>query len=77
MTYLYLINHFVPFPASEYGGVWSVIAQNDNECFDLITNHDDDLNKKHYVSLRQNISDSERFTLAENEKPRIIISFIT
>ena len=26
---------------SEYGGLWNVIAENDDECFDLITASDD------------------------------------
>ena len=27
---------------SEYGGIWNVIAQDDDECFDLITAQDAD-----------------------------------
>ena len=30
--YLYVVDHYVPFPASEYGGIWNVIAENDEEC---------------------------------------------
>ena len=35
MKYLYVIEHFVPFPQSEYGGVWNVVADNDEQCFDI------------------------------------------
>ena len=38
---LYIVDHFIPFPQSEYGGVWNVLASNDEECFDLITDADD------------------------------------
>ena len=47
MKYLYIVDHFVPFPQSEYGGLWNVIAEDDNECFDLITEQDDDLSLIH------------------------------
>ena len=40
MKYLYVVEHYVPFPQSEYGGLWNVIAHDDEECFDLITEED-------------------------------------
>ena len=36
MKYLYVVDHYVPFPQSEYGGIWLVRAESDEECFDLI-----------------------------------------
>ena len=38
--YFYVVDHFIPFPSSEYGGIWIVIANDDNECFDLISTED-------------------------------------
>ena len=38
--FLYVVDHYIPFPSSEYGGLWNVVAQNDEECFDLITEKD-------------------------------------
>jgi len=35
--FLYIVDHYVPFPSSEYGGIWNVVAKTDDECFDLIT----------------------------------------
>ena len=49
----YIVDHYVPFPSSEYGGIWNVIAEDDNECFDLITSADDgDFNSQYYAHLR-------------------------
>ena len=31
MKTLYVVDHFVPFPQSEYGGIWNVVAENDEE----------------------------------------------
>jgi hypothetical protein len=77
MKYLYLVNHFVPFPSSEYGGLWAVTAQDDDECFDLITDYDDGFNQKYYVELRENIVDGQRFALQENEGSRVVEAFTT
>ena len=77
MKYLYLVNHFVPFPSSEYGGLWAVTAQDDDECFDLITDYDDGFNQKFYVELRENIVDGQRFALVDEESSRVVEAFTT
>ena len=45
--FFYIVNHFVPFPSSEYGGIWNVVAENDDECFDLIAERDEGFNEGH------------------------------
>lgn len=76
--FLYVVDHYCPFPTSEYGGLWNVIAENDDECFDLISNEDaDNYYKNYYVDLRENVIKASRFALAENEESRIVESFIT
>ena len=52
--FFYIVNHFVPFPSSEYGGIWNVVAENDDECFDLIAERDEGFNEiKKVVNLFQ------------------------
>ena len=76
--YLYIIDHFMPFPQSEYGGVWHVIAKNDEECFDVVVSEDDDLNIGCYSKLRENISKSTKFALARDPiNSQVVNSFIT
>ena len=76
--YLYIVDHFVPFPQSEYGGVWNVIAKNDEECLDVIVSEDDDLNIGCYSKLRENISHSTKLVLAEEDvSSKVVSSFIT
>ena len=79
MKYMYLVEHYVPFPQSEYGGLWSVIAQDDEECFDLITQDDQNyFNEKYYGNLREYIAKAQVFELASNEvKPQIAEAFTT
>jgi hypothetical protein len=75
--YLYIVEHFVPFPQSEYGGLWNVIAENDNECFDLITTQDQEFNVEHYPQLRHNIQNARVYTLAEELDSCIVEEFTT
>lgn len=78
MTYLYIVDHYIPFPSSEYGGVWNVIAQNDDECFDLITADDtDNFYEQHYSRLKENILQAQRFALANDQTSRVVESFTT
>jgi len=34
--YLYIVDFWIPFPSSEYGGVGIVLANNDKEAFKLL-----------------------------------------
>ena len=73
------MNHYVPFPQSEYGGLWNVIAENDDECFDLITKEDSgNFNEQYYEDLKENIINSSQFALAQDPiESRIVEEFIT
>jgi hypothetical protein len=33
---LYVGDYWIPFPSSEYGGMWAVIAENENQCIDFL-----------------------------------------
>ena len=78
MSYLFIVDHFVGFPSSEYGGLWTVIAQNEEECFDLISQYDEYSDySKYFGKLRENIQNSRRFLLAEDLKSEIFESFTT
>ena len=74
---LYIVDHFIPFPQSEYGGVWNVIASDDEECFDLITAADDNQFPEYYGQLRGNISKSSKYTVVGNVEPKVVTSFLT
>ena len=74
---LYIVDHFIPFPQSEYGGVWNVIASDDEECFDLITAADDNQFPEYYGQLRGNITKSAKYTVVGNVEPKVVTSFLT
>tara|TARA_R100001463_G_scaffold34091_1_gene75196 strand:- start:384 stop:620 length:237 start_codon:yes stop_codon:yes gene_type:complete len=75
--YLYIVNHFIPFPTSEYGGVWNVIAENNEECFDLITKQYDSFYEQYYGTLRENILKSRAYALAERPESCVVEEFTT
>jgi len=76
--FLYIVDHYVPFPNSEYGGIWNVIAIDDDECFDLISAEDDgNFNEAHYNRLRENIMKARTFALAEDLESEVVEEFTT
>ena len=79
MSYMYVVEHYVPFPQSEYGGQWVVIARDDEECFDLIAGDDlNYLNEMHYGQLRENINKAEVHALHSSDvRSQIVKEFIT
>jgi hypothetical protein len=76
MKSIYLIEYWVPFPSSEYGGLVSVIAQNDEEVFDILSNSDqfDD----QYVNLiMPNIRSALVFPVVGDYESGIVWEFVT
>ena len=77
MKYLYLVEHFLPFPISEYSGIWNVIAKDDNECFDLIVAEDGNQYPEHYNKLRENVIKAQKFALKDDYQSSVIEAFLT
>ena len=72
--FFYIVDHYVPFPSSEYGGIWNVIAEDDDECFDLITGTDDGTHYKYYGNLRENILKSRTYAFQKILSPKLLRS---
>ena len=77
MKFLYIVEHFLPFPISEYSGIWNVIAKGDNECFDLIVAEDGNQYPEHYNKLRENVIKAQRFSLVDEYESSVIEAFLT
>ena len=75
--FFYVVDHFVPFPTSEYGGIWNVVAEHDDECFDLIVDEDGGFNEQYYNRLRENIMKAPTFQLANEHQSEIVEEFTT
>jgi hypothetical protein len=75
--FLYLTDFWVPFPTSEYGGLLSVIGENDNEVHDILLGWRDDYLDKYDSLIMQAVVNSQKFALTENEESRVVEAFTT
>lgn len=76
MKRLYIVDYWVPFPQSEYGGVINVIAENDNEAFQLLSS------EKEFVPgyeerIMPNILRAQKFDLSSEYKSMVVDAFVT
>jgi hypothetical protein len=76
--YFYIVDHYIPFPSSEYGGLWNVIAEDDDECFDLIAAEDDsNFYEQYYSDLRENVMNARVYAIAEDVDSCVVEQFTT
>jgi hypothetical protein len=76
MKYLYIVDYWVPFPSSEYGGLINVIAENDNECHDILRDAAE-FDDRYESKIMERVVAAPRFALASEEKSKIVESFTT
>tara|TARA_B100000475_G_C14791718_1_gene227975 strand:- start:232 stop:465 length:234 start_codon:yes stop_codon:yes gene_type:complete len=74
--YLYIIDYWVPFPQSEYGGVISVIATDDSEAFELLAN-EEGFNTDYVDCIMPNVIKAQKLQLVGDYESNIIDAFIT
>lgn len=76
--YIYVGDYWVPFPSSEYGGMWAVIASDDQECAEILERNSTSLFNKEYVTeIREAVEKARRFELAENVESGVVDMFFT
>jgi hypothetical protein len=76
MKSLYIVDYWVPFPSSEYGGVVSLIAESDTEAFSILSQENEYENE--YVNLiMPNVVTAQKFALVDEYESGIIDSFTT
>lgn len=76
MKNLYIVDYWVPFPSSEYGGVVSLIAENDTEAFELLAN-EDGFDEKYQNLIMPNVVKAQKFALVDEYESGIIDAFTT
>jgi len=73
MKYLYLVNFWVPFPSSEYGGLINVIAENDIECHNILRDTEEFYHDEKYDDkIMEAVVHAPRFGLVNEEQSRIV-----
>jgi len=74
--YLYILDYWVPFPSSEYGGLITLIAENDQEVFNLLSNEEQFDDRYGYLMMER-IINATKLRLADDYKSGIIDVFVT
>ena len=75
--FLYIIDYWVPFPSSEYGGTISLIAQNDTEAFEVLAS-EDGFPEEYRHLIMKNVIEAQKLKLAdEYAEPMIVDAFTT
>ena len=77
MKFIYLVDYWIPFPSSEYGGVISVIAEDDNDCHDVLLKWRDEYYHTHDNRIMERVVNAHKFALANDEESRVVDSFTT
>ena len=76
MKSLYIVDYWVPFPSSEYGGVVSLIAENDTEAFQLLVD-EDGFDDSYQNLIMPNVVKAQKFKLVDEYESGIIDAFTT
>jgi len=78
VKYLYIIDYWVPFPQSEYGGMITLIAEDDTDAFGIISNEEQLNSYEAYSSkIMEKILTAQKFELVENYQSGILEVFTT
>lgn len=76
--YLYIIDYWVPFPQSEYGGMITLIAEDDTDAFGIISNEEQLNSYEGYTSkIMEKILTAQKFELVEDYQSGILEVFTT
>lgn len=78
MKYLYIVDYWVPFPASEQGGLVAVIAEDLEEVFDILSN-DNRFDSRYSDRIMERVIHAQKFLLSEeaNYESGIVEQFTT
>jgi hypothetical protein len=76
MKSLYIVDYWVPFPSSEYGGVVNLIAEDDTEAFELLAN-EEGFDENYQNLIMPNVVKAQKFKLVDDYESGIIDAFTT
>ena len=76
MKALYIVDYWVPFPSSEYGGLINLIAESDTEAFTILS-QEEQYDKRYVDRIMSNVVNAQKFALADEYVSGIINSFTT
>jgi succinate dehydrogenase flavin-adding protein (antitoxin of CptAB toxin-antitoxin module) len=76
MKSIYIVDYWVPFPSSEYGGVVNLIAEDDAEAFEILSN-EGQFDDNYQNLIMEKIVTAQKFKLVDDYESGIIDAFVT
>ncbi len=76
MKYLYIVDYWVPFPSSEYGGLINLIAESDTEAFKILS-EESQFDDNYTDRIMERIINSQKFALVDEYESGILEAFTT
>jgi len=76
MKYLYIVDYWVPFPSSEYGGMINLIAESDTEAFTLLS-EEEQFDERYQDRIMERVVNAQKFALQDDYESGILEAFTT
>jgi succinate dehydrogenase flavin-adding protein (antitoxin of CptAB toxin-antitoxin module) len=76
MKSLYIVDYWVPFPSSEYGGLINLIAESDTEAFTILAN-EEEFDERYTDRIMERVINAQKFALKDNYESGILEAFTT
>ena len=76
MKYVYIIDYWITFPSSEYGGIVICIGETDSEVFELLSN-EQSFPESNNVAMMESIKNATKLALKDEYESGIIEAFTT
>ena len=76
MKSLYIVDYWVPFPSSEYGGLINLIAENDTEAFTILS-EEQTFDNQYTDRIMERVINAQKFALKDDYESGILEAFTT
>ncbi len=76
MKYVYIIDYWITFPSSEYGGIVICIGETDLEVFELLLN-EQSFPEGNNIAMMESIKNATKLALKDEYESGIIEAFTT
>ena len=76
MKSLYIVDYWVPFPSSEYGGLINLIAESDTEAFEILKS-EEQFDDRYTDRIMERVVNSQKFALVDDYESGILEAFTT
>ena len=76
MKYVYIIDYWITFPSSEYGGIVVCIGETDTEVFELLSN-EQSFPESNNTAMMESIKNATKLALKDDYQSGIIDAFTT